>query len=51
MYPAVLGAIIGTVIIMEIQKRNIDIIFEKKEKEMNELLLMIKENRNNFCKI
>ena len=38
MYPAVLGAMIGTVIIMEIQKRNIDIIFEKKEKEMNKLL-------------
>jgi hypothetical protein len=38
MYPAVLGAIIGTVIIMEIQKRNIDRLFEKKEKEMNKLL-------------
>ena len=38
MYPVILGALIGTAIIMEIQKRNIDIIFEKKEKEMKELL-------------
>ncbi len=38
MYPAVLGAIVGTVIIMEKQKRNIDRIFGKKEKEMNKLL-------------
>ena len=38
MYPVILGAIIGTAIIMEIQKRNIDRIFEKKEKEMKELL-------------
>ena len=37
MYPVILGAIIGTAIIMEIQKRNIDRIFEKKEKEMKEL--------------
>ena len=38
MYPVILGAIIGTAIIMEIQKRNIGRIFEKKEKEMKELL-------------
>jgi hypothetical protein len=38
MYPVILGAIIGTAIIMEIQKRNIDRIFEKKEIEMKELL-------------
>ena len=33
MYP-LFGAIIGTVVIWEIQKRNIDRILEKKEKEM-----------------
>ena len=37
MYP-LFGAIIGTVVIWEIQKRNIDRIFEKKEKEMERIL-------------
>ena len=48
MYPAIVGAIIGTAIIMEIQKRNIDLIFEKKEKEMNKYLL--KEKAGNSAK-
>ena len=38
MYPAILGACIGTIVIIEIQKRNIDRIFDKREKEMNKIL-------------
>ena len=37
MYP-LLGAIVGTVIIWEIQRRNIDRIFEEKEKELERIL-------------
>ncbi len=38
MYPAILGAIVVTTIFIEIQKRNIDRIFDKMEKEQNKIL-------------
>ena len=38
MYPAILGAIVVTTVFIEIQKRNIDIIFDKMEKEQNKIL-------------
>ena len=38
MYPAILGAIVVTTVFIEIQKRNIDRIFDKQEKEMNKIL-------------
>ncbi len=38
MYPAILGAILVTTVFIKIQKRNIDIIFDKLEKEQNKIL-------------
>ena len=43
MYPAILGSLIGTMVITEIQKRNIDRIFDKMEKEQNKILTDYKE--------
>ena len=38
MYPAILGAILVTSVLIKIQKKNIDRIFEKMEKERNKIL-------------
>ena len=38
MYPAILGAIVVTTVFIEIQKRNIDTIFDKMEKERKKIL-------------
>ena len=38
MYPAILGAIVVTTFLIKIQKRNIDRIFDKMEKEQNIIL-------------
>ena len=38
MYPAILGAIVVTTVLIKIQKRNIDRIFDKMEKEQNIIL-------------
>ena len=38
MYPAILGAIVITTVFIEIQKRNIEKIFEKIENERNKIL-------------